>query len=291
MTFSLRPAAVSQSRSSGESPRPGVFIQGFRNTTAEVLRCEMTLTLKNCFMVSTRKSVDGYAFRDSEPLTLEDPRIKDIIISEATRRRYAKILLDIPFKMVFGQPASAKTMIELLECLIPERKIKEIAYLDKEIPGFLLEEKRTIFDIYCKDDQDRRFIIEMQLRAQDYFTERALFYSTYPVREQIITPLEEQELRKEKKGKKINSYRLCPVYVINIVDFELKHSDTAVLQDGILSRYSIRSDYDGELMTDALHFIFLELPRLPYRRDGYHSGDAVYSGRQKRKCNPNRHLS
>ena len=34
-----------------------------------------------------------------------------------------------------------------------------------------------------------------------------------------------------------------------------------------MSRYSIRNDRNGELMTDALHFIYLELGRLGIRKD------------------------
>ena len=45
-------------------------------------------------------------------------------------------------------------------------------------------------------------------------------------------------------------------------------SDAGNLREGLVSSYSIRSDRkSGEQMTDALHFVFLELPRLKVGKD------------------------
>lgn len=198
---------------------------------------------------------------------LEDPHIPYGNLSKDARKRFANLMMDSAFKIVFGLPASEKTLIGLLETLIPGKKIRSIKYLDKEIPGFFLEDQKTVFDLYCESEDRERFIIEMQLNPQKNFRERVLFYSTFPLREQLLKPVEEQYLRNSGASRKIQSYHLVPVYVISILNFKLKHQKEASLRDGLLSSYSIRSDQDGELMTDALHFLFLELPRLKYKKD------------------------
>ena len=211
--------------------------------------------------------VHSYQSSDEAPLMLQEPRIPYKALSKGTRSRFANLMLDTAFKVVFGLPACEQTLVELLEALIPGKKIHSVQYLDKETPGFFMEERKTVFDLFCKGDDDEKFIIEMQLNPQKHFQDRVLFYSTFPLREQLITPLEEQRLRNSGKRRKIQDYHLIPVYVISILNFKLEHEQESSLRDGILSSYSLRNDQDGELMTDALHFLFLELPRLTYEKD------------------------
>ena len=42
----------------------------------------------------------------------------------------------------------------------------------------------TSLDVYCEVENGEKFIVEMQNAYQTYFKDRALFYSTFPVREQ-----------------------------------------------------------------------------------------------------------
>lgn len=222
---------------------------------------------KPIMMATVVHLVHDYHFTDELPPVLEEPRIPYNALSKRTRSRFANLMLDTAFKVVFGLPACEQTLIELLEALLPSKKIQSIQYLDKEIPGFFMEERKTVFDLFCKGDNEEKFIIEMQLNAQKHFQDRVLFYSTFPLREQLITPLEEQRLRNSGKRRKIKDYHLIPVYVISIINFKLEHGQDSSLRDGILSSYSLRNDLGGELMTDALHFLFLELPRLAYNKD------------------------
>ena len=53
-----------------------------------------------------------------------------------------------------------------------------------------------------------------------------------------------------------DSYRFQPVYFIGILRFSL-HEES----DQFLFRYSLTEDSTRELMTDDLHFIFLEVPK------------------------------
>ena len=210
----------------------------------------------------------GYRMPESQPRVLEEPMIQDISLD--ARSRYANIMYDTAFKLVFGSKANRALLIELLECLIPGRKISEVTFQDKEIPGYFVGDKKTVFDLFCTSTEGDTFVVEMQLVEQRYFTDRMLFYSTYPVREQIVSLMEEARIRRNKvRIRPRSTYRLEPVYMVGILNFMLPHEFDDNLREGLVSSYSVRSDYgdEREQMTDALHFVFLELERLTIDKD------------------------
>ena len=186
-------------------------------------------------------------------------------------RKYVPITNDKVFKLVFSEPANKDILIHLLNILIPGKDIVDLTYLDKEHHGFVFKDKSTNFDVYCKAKSGERFVVEMQGEGQKSFADRILYYSTYPIREQLIERGTVARLRRllDRIGqrRKNMDYALTPVYMVSITDFGMPHpsGDGEVLEDGLVSRYSIRDDHKGELMTDALHFVFFEIGRLPYR--------------------------
>ncbi|MBR5955410.1 MAG: PD-(D/E)XK nuclease family transposase [Bacteroidales bacterium] len=70
--------------------------------------------------------------------------------------RYADIRIDAAFKICFGTEANKDNMIGLLGLLIPDAHIVDITFMVKEFPGFVLSEKTTIFDVYCKTEDGQR---------------------------------------------------------------------------------------------------------------------------------------
>ena len=103
-------------------------------------------------------------------------------------------------------------------------------------------DKRGIrVDVEATDADGTRFLVEMQREPQDFFYERAIYNASHCV------------IRQLEKGE--DDYVFPPVYFIGLVDFPL-HNDP----DRVLYRYSLTEDTDGERMTDAIHYIFLELP-------------------------------
>ena len=105
----------------------------------------------------------------------------------------------------------------------------------------------------------------MQFTSQASFRDRALYYATYPIRSQVVERLKTIRDLDERTVRKMD-YSLSPVYVISILNFKMEHADENTLEEGMLSRYEIRSGKTGEKMTDALHFIYLELGRLPWKQ-------------------------
>jgi len=174
--------------------------------------------------------------------------------------KFAYLLSDAAFKVVVCIPENEQLLIEILELLIPGKHIESITFVNKEMHGLVISEKNVNFDLLCKDrDTGEEFLVEVQNREQNSFRDRMLVYSTYPIREQM--EVRAQEIR-EGKIKDPMDYSLKPVYVVSMVNFHLRHENKDAIEHGYISRYDLRNGMNGELMTDSLHFVFLELDRL-----------------------------
>ena len=171
---------------------------------------------------------------------LEEPRIK--YISHKAKGVYANILLDDWFKRTFEElPSSKRLLTLLLQELIPERQIVDIKYAPQEHTNPNPDKRGIRVDVEATDANGTRFLVEMQRESQDFFYERAVYNASHCV------------IRQLEKGDE--EYEFPPVYFIGLVDFPL-HDDP----NRVLYRYSLFEDTDNELMTDSLHYIFLELP-------------------------------
>ena len=156
--------------------------------------------------------------------------------------RYARIILDRWFKRTFGTESRKRLLQLFLSELIPERKITELTYVTSEHINPYDDGHDGRIDVECTDADGTRFMVEMQVRPQSSFYDRAVLYSALGIQQQIEHGTTE--------------YWLKPMYFIGLMDFSMHEGS-----DKVLWRYSIRNDSDHEeLMTDHLHYIFLELP-------------------------------
>ena len=182
-----------------------------------------------------------------------------------TQSRYACVLIDEAFKLTICNPEHELLLRRIIELLIPGKKLRSITFADKEQHGLAVSDKNTIFDLYCTEEgSGEQFIVEMQVAPQESYRERMLSYATYPIHKQLST-----KLQRIRAGEDIGrmDYSLKPVYVVSMVNFSLPHEDERIMEDGLVSRYEIRNGRNGELMTDALHFVYLELGRLRWGPD------------------------
>lgn len=177
--------------------------------------------------------------------------------------KYACILFDKTFKVTVCKQENEALLRGIIELLIPGKRISKLEMNRNEQEGDSISEKTVIFDVVCTDaDSGERFIVEMQFGEQRSYQDRMLCYSTYPIREQLAKKIEE---RKKLLEVDRMDYTLTPVYVISLLNFTLEHESAHAMEDnGLISRYSLRNDGNGEPMTDALHFVYLELGRLNY---------------------------
>ena len=179
-----------------------------------------------------------------------------------TKGKYACLLFDSTLKTVLGTQAHADLFIDILKLLIPDKHITSLTLLNKEYHGLINSEKSATFDLLCRDDDTgEEFLVELQNADKKSFRERVLFYSYFPIREQLEN--KRNKLAKEDKLDKMD-YSINPVYVVSIVNFKLAHEHSDTLEDGYISRYELRSGKTGEQYTKALNFVFLELGQLPF---------------------------
>ena len=194
--------------------------------------------------------LDGYDPRPTLPGVLCEPRIEYPMMG--TISRYVDILNDKCFKYVLGAERNKEALMEILRILIPERNIINIRYdKRKRKHNPFINGHDAIFDVECIDADGTRFVVEMQRWEQTNYYDRALFYSTFPVQEQVPAI---------KKGSYIThneQYSYPAVYIINLMAFSLHPRDNRLLY-----RYELLDTVTGEKMTDKLTFIFLEMSKV-----------------------------
>lgn len=155
--------------------------------------------------------------------------------------KYADILTDRVFRRSFGTEEWKRLTELLLQLLIPERKINSISFSPTEHINAFNRSKDVRIDVECTDTDGSRFMVEMQLAPQRDFYARAIFNSSFGIQEQISF------------GER--NYLYKPVYFIGIMNFCF-HKDS----DRVVFRYRLREDDSGELMSENLQYIFVELP-------------------------------
>ncbi len=165
--------------------------------------------------------------------------------------RYINFYTDFAFKKFFGTEANKDLLISFLNSLLDLKGGKEIidlTYLNSENLGDSISERRAIYDVYCQTNDGERFIVEMQKAKQDHFQDRAIYYSSFAIREQ------------GQKGKKDNvswDYTLSPVYVVGILNFKMDDADES---SKVITKVKLKDD-DNKEFSDKLNFIFVEMPK------------------------------
>lgn len=173
--------------------------------------------------------------------------------------KYADLLDDEVFKLVFGQESTKDVMIEFLNQVITDRRIIDLEFMDKEMHPTDFRRKRSVYDLLCKTDDGSRVIVEVQRRKQDAFIERTLYYSTFQIAKQVEAGASE--------------YDFCPVYVVNILEFTL---DQNADNSEVRTMFRLYEEKTHTLLTDRVTFIFLELPK--FRKSIDELNDDVLEG-------------
>lgn len=158
--------------------------------------------------------------------------------------KYINPLTDFGFKKLFGVELNKELLIDFLNQLLPPvHQIKELSYTKNEQLGNTQQERKAIFDLYCESASGEKFIVEVQKAKQNFFKDRSVFYSTFPIQEQA------------KKG--VWDFKLSAVYTIGILDFIF---DEHKNQKEILHTVKLK-DQNNNLFYDKLTYIYIELPK------------------------------
>lgn len=158
--------------------------------------------------------------------------------------KYADLLDDDVFKLVFGRESTKDVMIEFLNQVITDRSIVDLDFMDKEMHPLEMQRKSSVYDMFCRTDDGSRIIVEVQRRKQPYYPERSIYYSTFQIQRQV------------EAGA--GDYGFLPVYVINILDFDLDRNHSS---DRVKTVYRFYEEETHNLLTSKLTLIFLELSK------------------------------
>jgi predicted transposase/invertase (TIGR01784 family) len=162
------------------------------------------------------------------------------------KAKYINPFTDFGFKKIFGEEASKPLLIDFLNALLPQpNKIVDLSFKNTEQLGKLDIERKAVYDIYCENEMGEKFIVELQKSKQNYFKERTIYYSTFPIREQA------------EKGKW--DYNLKAVYCVGILDFTFDDYETEPEKGEVVHTIKLKNQ-NGKTFYEKLTYIYLEMP-------------------------------
>ena len=161
-----------------------------------------------------------------------------------SQERYVNFYTDFAFKKLFGTEVNKELLISFLNSLFDgEEVVKDLTYLNAEHTGKNATERKAVFDVFCENEKGEKFLIEMQKADQEYFKDRSIFYSTYPIQEQA------------PQGRW--NFMLKKVYTIGILNFCMDDSEN----DYIKREVKLMDTRSKEVFYDKLTYIYLEMPK------------------------------
>nr|WP_293556891.1 Rpn family recombination-promoting nuclease/putative transposase [Prevotella sp.] len=157
--------------------------------------------------------------------------------------RFIDPRVDWAFKRIFGSEDTKECLITFLNGLFEdELVIKDVTFAKTEKLGLRPDDRGVVFDVYCVTNEGKHVIVEMQKKEQEYFADRALYYTARAIVQQGV--------------RGIWDYHLAPVYTVCFMDFV---SDSPVLKefrtDLVLTDLQTR-----QRVSDRMRIVYLQLP-------------------------------
>ena len=158
--------------------------------------------------------------------------------------QYVSPLTDFGFKRLFGTESNKELLIDLLNQVLPPcHQVKELSYTSPERLGATAMHRKAVFDLYCTAPDGARFVVEMQKAPQNFFKDRSVYYSTFPIQEQST------------QGDW--GFQLSAVYTLGILDFVFEEDK----DDDEVRHVVVLKNQKCKVFYDKLTFIYLELPK------------------------------
>ena len=157
--------------------------------------------------------------------------------------RFIDPRVDWAFKRIFGSEDTKECLITFLNGLFEdELVIKDVTFAKTEKLGLRPDDRGVVFDVYCITNEGKHVIVEMQKKEQEYFADRALYYTARAIVQQGV--------------RGIWDYHLAPVYTVCFMDFV---SSSPILKkfrtDLVLTDLQTR-----QLVSDRMRIVYLQLP-------------------------------
>ena len=160
--------------------------------------------------------------------------------------RYINPYTDYGFKLLFGTEPNKDITLGLVNALLQGKEvIKSLTLLPTEQLGDTKDDRRSVFDVYCENAEGEKIIIEMQKADQQWFKDRSVYYSSFPIRQQ------------GEKGQW--RFGLKAVYTIGILDFVFdEDKDDKEYYHHVVKLMDVNKK---EVFYDKLTYIYLEMPK------------------------------
>lgn len=160
-------------------------------------------------------------------------------------------LSDFGFKRIFASENNKDLLIDFLNSAIADEVgvITNITFLPTEQLGLLPEDKRVVFDIYCENQNDDHFIIEMQRARQPFFANRIITYVS-----RVIS-------REAEKGD--SDYVIPSVYSFNILDYNVPEFRGYT---GYFHKVQLK-DESNRIFSNKMTYYFVELCKFAAVKD------------------------
>ena len=157
--------------------------------------------------------------------------------------RFIDPRVDWAFKRIFGSEDTKECLITFLNGLFEdELVIKDVTFAKTEKLGLRPDDRGVVFDVYCVTNEGKHVIVEMQKKEQEYFADRALYYTARAIVQQGV--------------RGIWDYHLAPVYTVCFMDFV---SSSPILKefrtDLVLTDLQTR-----QRVSDRMRIVYLQLP-------------------------------
>lgn len=162
------------------------------------------------------------------------------------KAKYINPFTDFGFKKIFAEEASKPLLIDFLNALLPQQSnIIDLTFKNTEQLGHTEADRKAIYDIYCENEKGEKFIVELQKAKQNYFFDRTIYYSTFPISSQAL------------KGNW--NYNLKAVYCIGLLDFKFNDYPSENDKNEVVHVHTLKNQYN-EQVYKKLTYIYLEMP-------------------------------
>ena len=157
--------------------------------------------------------------------------------------RFIDPRVDWAFKRIFGSEDTKECLITFLNGLFEdELVIKDVTFAKTEKLGLRPDDRGVVFDVYCVTNEGKHVIVEMQKKEQEYFADRALYYTALAIVQQGV--------------RGIWDYHLAPVYTVCFMDFVsvspmLKEFRTDLVLTDLQTRQRV---------SERMRIVYLQLP-------------------------------
>ncbi len=158
--------------------------------------------------------------------------------------KFVDIKNDIAFRKIFRNENRKEVLISFLNAVLLLNENHKIVHVDILTPYQLPDLKGgkvTIVDVKAKDQNDKTYIVEMQVAEVDGFDKRVLYYASKSYSAQI------------ERGDQYE--QLNPTFFIGILDFEITKNPSYI------NRHKIIDIETNENYIKDIEFNFIELPK------------------------------